>query len=96
MPRKFGRAGMIWTGALILVCLLGAFAYYRQLDKGLIVTNMGVANPAAAAERPIEGSGGFQLVLKQRYLLLIAVMVLLFSLVTPRPGPGADRDRRIW
>lgn len=41
MPRKFGRAGMIWTGALILVCLLGAFAYYRQLDKGLIVTNMG-------------------------------------------------------
>ncbi len=41
MPRKFGRAGMIWTGSLILVCLLGAFAYYRQLDRGLIVTNMG-------------------------------------------------------
>src|SRR5687767_12982312 len=32
---------MIWTGALILICLIGAYAYYRQLDKGLVVTNMG-------------------------------------------------------
>lgn len=31
---------MIWTGLLILICLVGAFAYYRQLDQGLAVTNM--------------------------------------------------------
>src|SRR5437762_1671881 len=31
---------MIWTGALIAICLVGAYAYYRQLTKGLVVTNM--------------------------------------------------------
>lgn len=40
-PRKFGRPGMIWTSILILLCLIGAFAYYRQLRYGLGVTNMG-------------------------------------------------------
>jgi molybdopterin-containing oxidoreductase family membrane subunit len=39
-PQKFGRRGMIWTGLLILIALLGAFAYYRQLKYGLVVTNM--------------------------------------------------------
>src|SRR5687768_17074687 len=32
---------MIWTAILILLCLIGAFAYYRQLKYGLVVTNMG-------------------------------------------------------
>ena len=41
LPQKFGRRGMIWTGILIAICLVGAFAYYRQLTKGLAVTNMG-------------------------------------------------------
>lgn len=41
MPQKFGRRGMIWTGALIIACLIGAYAYYRQLRYGLVVTNMG-------------------------------------------------------
>lgn len=40
LPQKFGRNGMIWTGTLILLCLLGAFAYYRQLRYGLEVTAM--------------------------------------------------------
>jgi len=31
---------MIWTGILILIALIGAFAYYRQLKYGLVVTNM--------------------------------------------------------
>jgi AAA family ATP:ADP antiporter len=42
-------------------------------------------NPEVA-EKPIEGSGGFQLVLRERYLLLIALMVLLFSLVNTLGG----------
>lgn len=41
LPQKFGRKGMIWTGFLILVCVIGAYAYYRQLRYGLVVTNMG-------------------------------------------------------
>jgi molybdopterin-containing oxidoreductase family membrane subunit len=40
MPQKFGRRGMIWTGILLLICLVGAYAYYRQLRYGLGVTNM--------------------------------------------------------
>lgn len=32
---------MIWTGILILFCLIGLFAYYRQLRYGLVVTHMG-------------------------------------------------------
>ncbi len=40
LPQKFGKRGMIWTGLLILIVLVGAFAYYRQLKYGLVVTNM--------------------------------------------------------
>ena len=40
LPQKFGKRGMIWTGALILIALVGAYAYYRQLKYGLVVTNM--------------------------------------------------------
>ena len=40
LPQKFGRRGKIWTGTLILICLIGAYAYYRQLKNGLEVTHM--------------------------------------------------------
>ena len=40
VPQKFGMRGKIWTLTLILICLVGAFAYYRQLKNGLIVTHM--------------------------------------------------------
>lgn len=40
LPQKFGRRGMIWTGILVVLCLVGAYAYYRQLRYGLVVTHM--------------------------------------------------------
>ena len=40
MPQRFGRRGKIWTASLIVLCVIGAYAYYRQLSKGLVVTNM--------------------------------------------------------
>jgi len=40
LPQKFGKKGKIWTGILIVLCLAGAFAYYRQLRYGLVVTGM--------------------------------------------------------
>ncbi len=40
LPQKFGTRGMVWTGTLILICIIGAIAYIRQLKNGLIVTNM--------------------------------------------------------
>ena len=41
LPQKFGRRGMIWTAILLFICCIGAFAYIKQLRKGLVVTNMG-------------------------------------------------------
>jgi Ni/Fe-hydrogenase subunit HybB-like protein len=40
LPQKFGKAGKIWTSTLIIICLIGCFAYYRQLRYGLQVTHM--------------------------------------------------------
>lgn len=39
-PKKFGRLGKIWLGALIFFCLLGLIAYISQLKNGLVVTGM--------------------------------------------------------
>lgn len=41
LPQKFGRRGKIWTAVLLMIAFAGAFAYYRQLRYGLVVTNMG-------------------------------------------------------
>lgn len=40
LPQKFGMRGMIWTGILVVIGLIGLYAYYRQLKYGLVVTNM--------------------------------------------------------
>ena len=40
LPMKFGIRGMAWTGMLVVFCVVGMFAYYRQLRFGLIVTSM--------------------------------------------------------
>lgn len=40
LPQPFGKRGKIWTACLIVFCCIGAFAYYRQLRYGLVVTHM--------------------------------------------------------
>jgi len=39
-PKKFGKLGRIWTLGLLLVCVIGVYAYYRQIKYGLVVTEM--------------------------------------------------------
>ena len=39
-PKKFELSGRIWTISLVIICVIGAYAYYRQLRYGLVVTNM--------------------------------------------------------
>jgi len=39
-PKKFGPVGRIWTLSLVIICIIGAYAYYRQLRYGLVVTEM--------------------------------------------------------
>src|SRR5688500_19845102 len=40
LPQKFGIGGRIWTGILVVLCLVGLYGYYRQVTLGLVVTNM--------------------------------------------------------
>ncbi len=40
VPQKFGKRGMIWTLMLVAICMIGVYAYYRQIRYGLIVTSM--------------------------------------------------------
>ena len=40
LPQKFGKWGKIWVSVLVGICLIGLFAYYRQLRYGLVVTSM--------------------------------------------------------
>lgn len=40
LPQKFGIRGKIWVTILVIIFLIGLFAYYRQLKYGLIVTSM--------------------------------------------------------
>lgn len=40
MPQKFGKAGTIWTIALVIVCLVGFLAYIKQIRHGLGITGM--------------------------------------------------------
>ena len=34
LPQKFGTGGRIWTGILVVLCLLGLYGYYRQVTLG--------------------------------------------------------------
>ena len=40
VPRKFGKAGVIWTWSLIIISIAGIIAYIDQVIKGQVVTNM--------------------------------------------------------
>ncbi|HEY2581601.1 MAG TPA: hypothetical protein VGI43_07335, partial [Mucilaginibacter sp.] len=40
LPRKFKNSGRIFVSILTAICLVGIYAYYRQLRYGLVVTNM--------------------------------------------------------
>src|SRR6187551_2558280 len=40
LPQRFGTGGRIWTGILVVLCLLGLYGYYRQVTMGLVVTNL--------------------------------------------------------
>ncbi len=70
---------LISAAGLIVPVALTIWVHRRERHTSADAT-------ASVAEQPLEGAGGFELVLKQKYLLLIAVMVLLFSLVNTLGG----------
>lgn len=40
LPRKLKNSGKVLVGILSVICLVGIYAYYRQLRYGLVVTHM--------------------------------------------------------
>ena len=40
MPARFGKAGVIWTSTLVVLCIIGLVAYIEQLREGLSITAM--------------------------------------------------------
>jgi AAA family ATP:ADP antiporter len=61
---------MLVTAVLLAVCMiLTNWVHYREKRE--------TRNQAQVAQQPIGDSGGFKLVFTQRYLLLIAILVLL-------------------
>jgi ATP:ADP antiporter, AAA family len=81
--RLFGGIGpyvlMLVSAAGLLVPVILTIVVHRRESGG---------NPEAAAvvEQPLAKSNGFRLVLTNRYLLLIAMMVLVFNLVNTLGG----------
>ena len=39
-PKKFGKLGTIWVASLVVIIVCALIAYYLQLSRGLIITNM--------------------------------------------------------
>ena len=63
---------MLWSAAGLTICVgLTLWVDRRERERA----------PAEQPAAPVGGEGGFQLVLKQRYLLYIALLVLVLNLV---------------
>jgi len=67
---------LLGAGVLLLGCLALTWVVHRRERVG----GRGSATPEAAQSR-LSGAGGFQLVLRHRYLLLIGLMTLMIQFV---------------
>jgi AAA family ATP:ADP antiporter len=76
---------MLIAGVVLGLCIvLARIIHRRDVRKVREDSEMGVAGAAekaAVQERPLRTGGGFRLVFKSRYLLLIALMIGLYNFV---------------
>ena len=77
----FGAYSLMLLAAAGLMVPVGLTIWVNMRER-----TVGHDLTTAEVERPIGGPGGFELVLKDRYLLLIACLVLVFSLVNTLGG----------
>lgn len=70
---------MLFGAAGLFVCL--GLTYWVHNRERVAHRQATKDDPRDAAERPIGGAGGFQLVLKQRYLLYIGLLMIVLNLV---------------
>jgi AAA family ATP:ADP antiporter len=71
------RLMLIAAAGLLVPIALTVAVHRREAGRG---------QAAATVEQPLAKSGGFELVLRNRYLFLIAMLVLLFNLVNTLGG----------
>jgi len=76
MIRGLGPYGLMTTGAVLLVCCAALTwwidrRHVRRSDKRV----------RQEAEKPLDKEGGFQLIFQDRYLMLIAALVVLLNIV---------------
>jgi AAA family ATP:ADP antiporter len=71
---QLGLSSLMLLSAALLALYAGVFSLVERLQHP-------VPGAAEEARRPLGGRGGFELVWKSRYLLLIGVMVMLANLV---------------
>ena len=76
---------MLIAGVVLGLCIvLARIIHRRDVRRTCEDSEKGVAGAAAKAcvqEQPLEAGGGFRLVFKSRYLLLIALMIGLYNFV---------------
>lgn len=76
---------MLIAAAILALCIgLARFIHRRDVRRTRLDRDRGLAGAAERArtqEQPLKASGGFRLVFKSRYLLLIAVMIGLYNFV---------------
>ena len=76
---------MLIAGIVLVLCIvLARMIHHREVRKTLEDREKGLAGAAEKArvqEQPLKAGGGFRLVFKSRYLLLIALMIGLYNFV---------------
>jgi len=85
------RLMMIAAAGLLVPVGLTIWVHRREKTQQhatprLVATGEGKESAAAAPDQPLSRAGGFQLVASNRYLRLIALLVLVFSLVNTLGG----------
>lgn len=79
--KPLGAYPMMLVGAGILVAAMMVCNAINQAERSKRVPGTSKAGPAAPSEEPLSQEGGFHLVLRDKYLLLIAFMMLVLNLV---------------
>jgi len=79
----FGSYGMmlVTTGVLGLCIILTWVVHFRDLADAKQAAAAGAATRLKEKEKPLDKSGGFRLIFKSRYLILIALVIGLYNFI---------------
>jgi len=84
---------LLVSAAVLGICIFLTYVIHKREIKGKHITKADepLKQEAVDKEKPLEKGGGFKLVFKKRYLLYIALFVLLLNLINTNGGYILDR-----